>query len=74
MAAVILEEGCGSTGSRLPRGDRTSFSVIEQRFATFKGTEAALHFGSGYAAILRCCLPSWKTGDVVFCNRLTMPT
>jgi 8-amino-7-oxononanoate synthase len=43
-------EGCGSTGSRLLRGERPAWRRIEQRFAEFKGAEAALYFGSGYAA------------------------
>jgi 8-amino-7-oxononanoate synthase len=50
MSLAALVEGCGSTGSRLLRGHRDSFTHVEQRFAEFKGTEAALYFGSGYAA------------------------
>jgi 8-amino-7-oxononanoate synthase len=52
MANAALEEGCGSTGSRLLRGERESFRHIEQRFAQFKHAEASLYFGSGYAANL----------------------
>ncbi len=46
----VAEEGCGSTGSRLLRGDREAFASIERRFARFKGTDAALYFSSGYLA------------------------
>src|SRR5579872_11937 len=50
MAAAIQSEGCGSTGSRLIRGERAAFAAIERRFAAFKGTEASLYFSTGYAA------------------------
>ncbi len=70
MAAAVMEEGCGSTGSRLLRGDRRCFSRIEQRFAAFKGTEAALYFGSGYAANLAVLSTFLEEGDVVFFDRL----
>jgi 8-amino-7-oxononanoate synthase len=70
MAAAIMEEGCGSTGSRLLRGDRPCFSAIEQRFAAFKGTEAALYFSSGYAANLAVLSTFLEDGDVVFFDRL----
>ena len=50
MAVAALTEGCGSTGSRLLRGNRDTFTHVEQRFADYKGTDAALYFGSGYAA------------------------
>ena len=42
MIAAVHEEGCGSTGSRLLRGERDAFAEIERRFATFKGTERSL--------------------------------
>ena len=40
----------GSGGSRLLRGHHDIFDDIEDRLAGFSGTEAALLFGSGYAA------------------------
>src|SRR5262245_49502140 len=46
MARAVGVEGCGSTGSRLLRGERTAFHAIEERFARFKGTERALYFSS----------------------------
>src|SRR5580693_4939961 len=48
MAAAVCEHGCGSTGSRLLRGERNCFSSIERRFAEFKRTERSLYFSSGY--------------------------
>src|SRR6185503_11196091 len=50
MAEAVLEAGCGSTGSRLLRGERDAFAAVERRFAAFKKTEASLYFGSGYTA------------------------
>jgi 8-amino-7-oxononanoate synthase len=70
MSAAVLEMGCGSTGSRLLRGQRRCFSDIEQRFARFKGTEAALYFSSGYAANLAVLSSFLEEGDVVFFDRL----
>src|SRR5258707_863904 len=46
MAAAVRDLGCGSTGSRLLRGERDCFTSLEQRFAEFKGTERALYFSS----------------------------
>ncbi len=70
MAAAVLEEGCGSTGSRLLRGERACFSAIEQRFAQWKHTEAALYFSTGYAANLAVLSTFLEEGDVVFFDRL----
>ena len=70
MAAAVMKEGCGSTGSRLLRGNRECFSMIEERFAAFKGTEAALYFSSGYAANLAVLSTFLDERDVVFFDRL----
>src|ERR1044071_7004878 len=50
FARGIATEGCGSTGSRLLRGDRAAFGAVEERFASFKRTERSLFFSSGYLA------------------------
>src|SRR3954465_7032062 len=47
-AAATLPSGSG--GSRLLRGHHEIFDRIEARLAAFAGSEAALLFGSGYAA------------------------
>src|SRR6185295_9041183 len=52
MIAGVTAEGCGSTGSRLLRGERDSFSELERSFAAFKGTERSLYLSSGYLANL----------------------
>jgi 8-amino-7-oxononanoate synthase len=65
MAAAVREFGCGSTGSRLLRGERECFEAIERRFAAFKGTERALYFSSGYLANLAVLTTFCEEGDVV---------
>src|SRR4051794_40850874 len=66
FAAAIREEGCGSTGSRLLRGQCDGFSAIEHRFAAFKQAEAALYFSSGYLANLAVLTTLTEPGDVFF--------
>jgi 7-keto-8-aminopelargonate synthetase-like enzyme len=66
MAAAVCEHGCGSTGSRLLRGERECFSQIERRFAEFKGTERSLYFSSGYLANLAVLTTFPESGDVIF--------
>jgi 8-amino-7-oxononanoate synthase len=70
MAQAVMEDGCGSTASRLLRGHRESFSLLERRFAAFKGTEAALYFSSGYLANLGVLTAFLEEGDVVFSDEL----
>jgi 8-amino-7-oxononanoate synthase len=70
MAQGAEREGCGSTGSRLLRGQRTAFANLEKRFADFKRTEAALYFGSGYAANLAVLSAFPEGGDTVFSDQL----
>jgi 8-amino-7-oxononanoate synthase len=70
MAEAVLEEGCGSTSSRLLRGERASLSAVERRFAAFKATEAALYFGSGYAANLSVLTTFVERHDTVFTDAL----
>lgn len=66
MADAVLHEGCGSTGSRLLRGNRESFVRVEQRFAEFKDVESALYFGTGYAANLAVMSTFIERQDLVF--------
>src|SRR5262245_33302234 len=62
----IAREGCGSTGSRLLRGERACFDQLEQRFAAFKGAERALYFSSGYLANLAVLTALPERHDTVF--------
>lgn len=66
MAAAVCAEGCGSTGSRLLRGERETFRRVEERFAAFKGTERALYFSSGYLANLGVLTAMAHPGDVIY--------
>lgn len=50
MRAALLDEPAGAGGSRLLRGQRDVFARLERRLAAFCGREAALLFGSGWAA------------------------
>lgn len=66
MGQAAEREGCGSTGSRLLRGEREIFSNLERRFASFKSTERALYFSSGYLANLAVLSTFPERGDVIF--------
>jgi 8-amino-7-oxononanoate synthase len=70
FAAGVSAQGCGSTGSRLLRGERTVFSDVECRFAGFKQTERSLYFSSGYLANLAVLTTLPDQGDVVFSDAL----
>jgi 8-amino-7-oxononanoate synthase len=65
MIAAVEQEGCGSTGSRLLRGERHIFSALEQSFARFKGTERALYFSSGYLANLAVLATFPEADDLI---------
>jgi 8-amino-7-oxononanoate synthase len=66
MAEAVLAEGCGSTASRLLRGERALLSAVERRFAAFKSADASLFFGSGYAANLSVLTTFVERHDIVF--------
>ena len=69
MERAVRREGCGSTGSRLLRGERDCFSAVERRFAAFKHTARALYFSSGYLANLAVLTTLPSEGDVVYSDR-----
>jgi 8-amino-7-oxononanoate synthase len=64
--AGIEREGCGSTGSRLLRGERQAFTDLEDRFARFKATERSLFFSSGFLANLAVLTGLAEKNDVIF--------
>ena len=70
FADAARDEGVGSTGSRLLRGERERFSQLEARFARFKGAERALYFSSGYLANLAVLTTLAEPGDVIFSDAL----
>jgi 8-amino-7-oxononanoate synthase len=66
MSDAVEQLGCGSTGSRLLRGERDAFSAVERTFAAFKHTERSLYFSSGYLANLGVLTTLPENGDVIF--------
>ena len=65
----IVREGCGSTGSRLLRGERECFAAVERRFARFKSAERALYFSTGYLANIGVLTTLPETGDTMFSDQ-----
>jgi 8-amino-7-oxononanoate synthase len=65
LAEAVRREGCGSTGSRLLRGEREAFAAVERRFAAFKGASRALYFSSGYLANLAVITTLAEKGDLI---------
>jgi 8-amino-7-oxononanoate synthase len=70
LEAVGRSETVGSTGSRLLSGNSKDWEDLESEFASFAGTEAALYFGSGYAANVGLLNSILKAGDLVFSDAL----
>ncbi|MEA2150203.1 MAG: 8-amino-7-oxononanoate synthase [Solirubrobacteraceae bacterium] len=69
-ADAALRWGAGTGASRLVSGTMTVHSRLETRLAAFKGTEAALLFGSGYLANLGVVGTLARAGEVVFSDEL----
>lgn len=55
-----------STGSRLLSGHVPAWEDLEEEFASWIGADAALFFGSGYAANIGLLSAILRDGDVVF--------
>ncbi|HXX21209.1 MAG TPA: 8-amino-7-oxononanoate synthase [Candidatus Acidoferrum sp.] len=70
LEAVAQSGSVGSTGSRLLSGNSPEWEELESTFAEFAGTEAALYFGSGYAANIGMLSSLLKPGDLVFSDAL----
>jgi len=62
--------GTGSGGSRLISGDTTLYEYLESGLAAFKGTEAALVFGSGYLANIGVIPCFVGPGDLIIADEL----
>ena len=60
----------GGTASRLLSGQTEGWSNLEEEFAKFAGTEAALFFGSGYAANMGLLSSLVGPDDVVYSDVL----
>jgi 8-amino-7-oxononanoate synthase len=66
IEAVEMAGSVGGTGSRLLSGNAREWEEAEESFARFAGTEAALYFGSGYAANVGVLTAALKPNDTVF--------
>lgn len=69
MATAVEQEGAGSTGSRLLRGERNCFTRVEHAFAEFKRTDRSLYFSSGYLANLAVLTAFPEAGDMIFSDQ-----
>jgi 8-amino-7-oxononanoate synthase len=70
LEAVEQSARVGGTGSRLLSGHDPVWNELEEKFASFVGTEAALFFSSGYAANLGLLSAVLGKDDVVFSDAL----
>lgn len=70
LEAVRESARIGGTGSRLLSGHAAVWNELEKEFARFAGTEAALYFGSGYAANQGLLASLLKKEDLVFSDGL----
>lgn len=66
IEGIAKSQRVGATGSRLLSGHAAEWTELEEEFAAFAGTEAALYFGSGYAANLGLLTSILRKEDVVF--------
>lgn len=69
-AQAVKRWGAGSGGSRLTTGNYQLHEQLEEEIARFKGTEAAVVFGSGYTANLGALQALAGRGDVIISDEL----
>ena len=62
--------GAGSGGSRLTTGTQPPHTELEDHLARFKGTEAAIIFGTGYMANVGTITALVKKGDAILSDEL----
>jgi 8-amino-7-oxononanoate synthase len=70
IKAVENSARVGGTGSRLLSGHDPVWNELEEEFAAYAGTEAALYFSSGYAANLGLLAAILSKTDLVFSDAL----
>jgi 8-amino-7-oxononanoate synthase len=70
LRAVANSTRMGGTASRLLSGQTEGWRKLEEEFAEFAGTEAALFFGSGYAANMGLLSALVSPDDVVYSDTL----
>ena len=69
-ADAAMRWGVGAGGSRLVSGTMRIHRKLEERLAAFKGSEAALLFGSGYLANIGLVSALAGEGEIVFSDEL----
>jgi len=69
-AAIDAGVPLGSSGSRLLRGNHPEHEALEEEAASLFGSQAALLFGSGYAANVALLATLPQTGDAIFYDAL----
>ncbi|MDV2884452.1 8-amino-7-oxononanoate synthase [Alkalihalophilus pseudofirmus] len=70
-AKLAIEEfGTGSSGSRLTTGNASWHEKLEGKLASFKQTEAALLFSSGYLANIGVLSSIPQEGDIILSDEL----
>jgi 8-amino-7-oxononanoate synthase len=67
---AATETAAGATASRLVTGHHPAAAALEEELAAWKGTEAALLFGSGYLANTGVIPALVGRGDTIFADRL----
>lgn len=70
IEAMVKATRIGGTGSRLLSGHSAVWNELEEEFAAFAGSEAALYFGSGYAANIGLLTSLVDKSDVIFSDAL----
>lgn len=69
-ASISSASRIGGTGSRLLSGQTEEWRELEEQFAGFAGTEAALFFSTGYAANMGLLAGLVGEDDVIFSDAL----
>jgi len=69
-AEAAMRWGVGAGASRLVCGSMTIHRRLEERLASFKGTESAVLFGSGYLANMGAIEALAGPGDAIFSDEL----
>ena len=69
-AEAALKWGAGSGGARLTTGTQPPHVDLERHLAAFKGTEAALVYGTGYMANVGILSALARKGDVILSDEL----
>lgn len=67
---AAMRYGAGAGASRLITGNHPLYAALEQRLATWKGTEAALVFGSGYLANIGIIPALVGKDDLIIADKL----